>query len=70
MLVEEPEQGDSSTANNEEEEFDVPVLIIGELVNKDLRACDVDKRAASETKHNRGDYAWCVLDPDTNADPG
>jgi hypothetical protein len=52
MVVEEPEQGDSGRADNEEEELNVPVLIIGELVNEYLRARDVDEDAASVTHHN------------------
>ena len=48
VLVEEPEQGDGGTADNEEEEFDVPVLIIGELMNEYLRARDINERATRE----------------------
>ena len=49
VLVEEPEQGDGGAANDEEEELSVPVLIIGELVDEDLRAGDVNESAARDT---------------------
>jgi hypothetical protein len=52
VLVEESEQGDGGTANDKEEELNVPVLIIGELVNEDLRAGDVNESATRDTKQN------------------
>ena len=52
VLVEQPEQGDRGTADNEEKELNVPVLVIGELMNEYLRASNVDESATSETEHN------------------
>ena len=48
MLVEEPEQSDSDTADNEEEELHVPVLIVGELMNEYLRARNINERDTRE----------------------
>ena len=70
VLVEEPEQGDGGAANDEEEELSVPVLIIGELVDEDLRAGDVNESAARDTKHNRTDEDWRILDPHADGNTG
>jgi hypothetical protein len=49
VLVKEPEQSDCGAANDEEEELNVPVLIIGELMNEYLRASDVNESAPRDT---------------------
>ena len=52
MLVEEPEKGDCGAADYEEQELDVPVLVVGKLMNEDFGARDLDERASSETQYN------------------
>ena len=61
MLVKEPKKADNSTAQDKEEELRVSPLIVGEFVNEDLRAGDVDECPASYAQHDRADQGWGIF---------
>lgn len=69
MFVQEPQQGNSGTANDECKEFNVSVLVVCEFVDQDLRASNVDESATSNAQDQRANECWCILNAytDTNA---
>ena len=69
MFVKEPEQGNSSTTNDECYELDISVLVGCEFVNQDLRASNVDESPTSQAENQRAHESWCILNAntDTNA---
>lgn len=67
VLVKKPQECDASTANCEKQELQVSILVVRELVNKDLRAGDVNKGASSDAENDRCDKVRGVLDTNTDA---